>query len=138
MLILLNFMAFFRIDLHPLYHHLAWPFNGKPRVVNPYNQLFLKYTKSDMKMFLELIFAMTYIHVCIFLFRWKINYWYSKWFFKNHIHDCMSIQIRRLNRLVWGLENSFLAHLSWKLKWAFLIAFRPASVRPSVCLSVRL
>ena len=38
----------------------------------------------------------------------------------------------------------FLAHLSWKLKWAFLITCRPASVcpsvrpsvRPSVCLSV--
>jgi hypothetical protein len=26
----------------------------------------------------------------------------------------------------------FLAHLSWKLKWAFLIAFCPSSVRPSV------
>jgi hypothetical protein len=40
----------------------------------------------------------------------------------------------------------FLAHLSWKLKWAFLIALCPSSVRlsvcpsvrPSVCLSVRL
>ena len=30
----------------------------------------------------------------------------------------------------------FLAHLSWKLKWAFLIAFRPSSVCLSVCLSV--
>ena len=34
----------------------------------------------------------------------------------------------------------FLAHLSWKLKWAFLITCRPSSVRPSVypsvCLSV--
>ena len=30
----------------------------------------------------------------------------------------------------------FLAHLSWKLKWAFLITCRPASVCPSVCLSV--
>ena len=30
-----------------------------------------------------------------------------------------------------------LAHLSWKLKWAFLIAFRPSSVCLSVCLSVR-
>ena len=37
------------------------------------------------------------------------------------------------------LEN-FLAHLSWKLKWAFLITYRPSSVclsvRPSVRLSV--
>ena len=35
----------------------------------------------------------------------------------------------------------YLAHLSWKLKWAFLITCRPSSVcpsvRPSVCLSVR-
>jgi hypothetical protein len=30
----------------------------------------------------------------------------------------------------------FLAHLSWKLKWAFLIACCPASVCLSVCLSV--
>ena len=30
----------------------------------------------------------------------------------------------------------FLAHLSWKLKWDFLITFCPSSVRPSVCLSV--
>jgi hypothetical protein len=30
----------------------------------------------------------------------------------------------------------FLAHLSWKLKWAFLIARCPASVCLSVCLSV--
>ena len=30
----------------------------------------------------------------------------------------------------------FLAHLSWKLKWAFLIAWPPSFVRPSACLSV--
>ena len=30
----------------------------------------------------------------------------------------------------------FLAHLSWKLKWAFLITCCPSSVCPSVCLSV--
>ena len=40
------------------------------------------------------------------------------------------------------LVHAFLAHLSWKLKWAFLIACRSSSVcpsvRPSVCLSVRL
>ena len=28
--------------------------------------------------------------------------------------------------------NAFLAHLSWKLKWAFLITCRPSSVCPSV------
>ena len=31
-------------------------------------------------------------------------------------------------------NDLFLAHLSWKLKWAFLITCRPSSVRPSVCL----
>ena len=36
----------------------------------------------------------------------------------------------------WPLSLTFLAHLRWKLKWAFLIAFRPWSVCPSVCLSV--
>jgi hypothetical protein len=30
----------------------------------------------------------------------------------------------------------FLAHLSWKLKWAILIARCPSSVCPSVCPSV--
>ena len=39
--------------------------------------------------------------------------------------DCLSVRC-------------FVAHLSWKLKWAFLIAFRPSSVCLSVCLSVRL
>ena len=34
--------------------------------------------------------------------------------------------------------DPFLAHLSWKLKWAFLITLRPSSVCPSVCPSVRL
>jgi hypothetical protein len=33
--------------------------------------------------------------------------------------------------------DPFLAHLSWKLKWAFLIARCPASVCLSVCPSVR-
>ena len=37
-----------------------------------------------------------------------------------------------------GFQYYFLAHLSWKLKWAFLITFRPLSVRPlSIRLSVR-
>ena len=36
-----------------------------------------------------------------------------------------------LNRVI-----RFLTHLSWKLKWAFLIAFRPVSVCLSVCPSV--
>jgi hypothetical protein len=37
-----------------------------------------------------------------------------------------------------GILCCFLAHLSWKLKWAFLNAFWPSSVCPSVRLSVRL
>jgi hypothetical protein len=37
--------------------------------------------------------------------------------------------------LLWR-ETSFLAHLSWKLKWAILIARCPSSICPSVCLSV--
>ena len=32
--------------------------------------------------------------------------------------------------------RNFLAHMSWKLKWAFLITFCPLSVCLSVCLSV--
>ena len=62
----------------------------------------------------------------------------------------MISEIRRLMiipiicKLIWDLKKqylfwqteyfdlSFLAHLSWKLKWAFLIAFRPSSVCPSV------
>ena len=46
-----------------------------------------------------------------------------------NIIPCIFINMRANVRNV----SSFLAHLSWKLKWAFLIAFRP----PSVCLSVR-
>ena len=42
----------------------------------------------------------------------------------------------------WVKGIQFLAHLSWKLKWTFLITCRPSSVclsvRLSVCLSVRL
>ena len=34
--------------------------------------------------------------------------------------------------------KAFLAHLSWKLKWALLITCRPSSVCLSVCLSVHL
>ena len=34
------------------------------------------------------------------------------------------------------MQWTFLAHLSWKLKWAFLITCRPSSVCLSVCLSV--
>ena len=36
-----------------------------------------------------------------------------------------------------GFQYYFLAHLSWKLKWAFLITCRPSSVCLSVCVSVR-
>jgi hypothetical protein len=37
--------------------------------------------------------------------------------------------------MIYRTFNIFLAHLSWKLKWAIPIARRP-SVHPSVCLSV--
>ena len=48
------------------------------------------------------------------------------------IHKHLPAQIKMSPQYI------FLAHLSWKLKWAFLIAFRPAAVRLSVRLSVRL
>ena len=35
-------------------------------------------------------------------------------------------------------HHAFLAHLSWKLKWAFLITCHPSSVCLSVCPSIRL
>jgi hypothetical protein len=43
-------------------------------------------------------------------------------------------KLRRRTATVRLLCDAFLAYLSWKLKWAFLIAFCPSSV----CLSVRL
>ena len=47
------------------------------------------------------------------------------------INSCLvSYQVHCMNNLYLA---SFLAHLSWKLKWAFLIVFRPSSVCPSVC-----
>ena len=49
------------------------------------------------------------------------------------IAKCYLLNCRRL----YNYWNSvFIAHLSWKPKWAFLITCRPSSVRPSVCLSV--
>lgn len=39
-------------------------------------------------------------------------------------------------KLFFHLYLFILAHLIWKLKWAFLVSFCQASVRPSVCLSV--
>ena len=46
--------------------------------------------------------------------------------------------LRRYGCYIVHLRDSkwILAHLSWKLKWAFLITCRPASVCPSVYLSV--
>ena len=63
--------------------------------------------------------------------------WYSPiiWFFYPLLLIYL-IPLVSINTVV------LLAHLSWKLKWAFLITFCPSSVRlsvcPSVCPSVRL
>jgi hypothetical protein len=51
------------------------------------------------------------------------------------IRCCFTQETRIYMVKGWG-SQWFLAHLSWKLKWAILIAFCPSSVRPSVCLSV--
>ena len=45
------------------------------------------------------------------------------------IFNIVSFQVNSIRTLL-------LAHLSWKLKWAFLITCPPSSVCPSVCLSV--
>ena len=46
--------------------------------------------------------------------------------------DCFMFIWISLNH---DIRPQCLAHLSWKLKWAFLITCRPSSVRPSVCVN---
>jgi hypothetical protein len=60
-------------------------------------------------------------------FLWHINSWILfRYIFSNSIWQGISGGSRNMH---------LLAHLSWKLKWAFLIAFCPSSVCPSdVCL----
>ena len=64
---------------------------------------------------------------------------------KYKVHGMVTRRSHRLVRIrdiphITVFQCYFLAHLSWKLKWAFLIAYRPSSVflsdRPSVFLSV--
>jgi hypothetical protein len=58
----------------------------------------------------------------------------------HHFHPCTPLSNTQCF-IHSGLRSgfmSFLAHLSWKLKWAILIAGGPSSVRPSDRLSVRL
>jgi hypothetical protein len=61
---------------------------------------------------------------------------------KNYVSQMASSHIHNVSHkkkvISTRIGLSFLAHLSWKLKWAFLIALCPSSVCPSVCLSVRL
>ena len=72
------------------------------------------------------------------LFKWIILS-YSEGRKLLHLVIWILVGIFILNKSV-GIKISqhpwFLAHLSWKLKWAFLITFRPSSVCPSVRTSI--
>jgi hypothetical protein len=46
------------------------------------------------------------------------------------------IYVLKVTTSISSAQYFFLAHLSWKLKWAILIAFCPSSVCLAVCLSV--
>ena len=59
-----------------------------------------------------------YIHLFIL-------YSYSSFFFQNYWYTLAKLNLS--NSRPWG-SFTFLAHLIWKLKWAFLIACRPSSV----------
>jgi hypothetical protein len=59
---------------------------------------------------------------------WKKMYYHFTSIFTSVLNSCES-SYDKCHRL------TFLAHLSWKLKWAFLITFSPSSVCPSdICL----
>ena len=67
---------------------------------------------SDQNLLLSMLLMKT-VHI-FYLFSWK--------------------PLGNVQTFGWFKGFNFLAHLSWKLKWAFLITCRPASVCPSVCL----
>ena len=54
----------------------------------------------------------------------------------NRGRDLLKLFCRSVSPFLHLSFQNILTHLSWKLKWAFLIACCPLSVCPSVCLSV--
>ena len=93
-----------------------------------------------------LFFWMKGIQVCsdeqtrFFPKRGTCNSKVVKWidyFLKSFSPDILGQFNLNLTQSIFELRKlRFLAHLSWKLKWAFLITCRPSSVCPSICPSV--
>lgn len=61
--------------------------------------------------------------------RDKVTHYKRYWLNRN---DLLCIDCSYLKK---NIKYIVLAHLNWKLKWAFLISFCPAYLCPSVCLS---
>ena len=55
------------------------------------------------------------------------------WFCIKFVSLCLLCKLGYQSILSMLVYDSFLAHLSWKLKWAFLITYCPSSVCLSVC-----
>ena len=66
--------------------------------------------------------------------RFKFAQWSTMPFSKGH--NCKIVKILWSHLNIFYSRTMFLAHLSWKLKWAFLITCRPLSVCLSVCPTV--
>ena len=50
------------------------------------------------------------------------------YFYLCKTHKCFCIQFSAALLLLTTMRFNFLAHLTWKVKWAFLITWRPSSV----------
>ena len=74
-----------------------------------------------------------------FLRKWtRLHYWWSSSYF--YLYPALTApELWKLCGITCSdTKHLFLAHLSWKLKWAFLITCRPSYVCLFVCLSVLL
>jgi hypothetical protein len=73
------------------------------------------------------IMEVSFVMYKFYQYAYELNNmkWQNKW------------KLHRIATGTWGMDHEysspFLAHMSWKLKWAFLIARCPASVCLSVC-----
>jgi hypothetical protein len=115
-------MMFFRVKLHIefAFHHRD-PYGSG--VAYPWIFYYRTYACNSFPGYFS-----TPFHIGTWNFPWgssELSYKHT-WFFSALKRNSAFCQVR----------FRFLAHLSWKLKWAFLIAFCPSSFCPSICLSV--
>ena len=104
--------------------------------IYPENEMIKKSWMDKIQCLFDLVLSWFLIHLflCTFWtcsFHWQDSASISVYICsKTWMHQCCYTTVHTWYKL------EFLAHLSWKLKWAFLITCRPASVCPSVRLSV--